>query len=182
MSNVCILLADGFEELEAVTIIDVLRRADVVVDVVGVTTATPTGSHGITIQTDHVLGDVAHRTWDLVVLPGGMPGSANLRDDARVRALLRAQHDGGGRVAAICAAPIALAEVGLLDGRQATAYPSFADQLGEVRYRDDAVVVDDRITTGRGPASALPFALELVSQLCGPQRAETIAKGMLVTA
>jgi len=181
MPSVCVLLAEGFEEIEAVTIVDVLRRADVDVAIVGVSGIEVTGSHGITIRSDRTLGDDTDHPWDLVVLPGGMPGASNLRDDERVQGLLRAQHDRGGRVAAICAAPIALAKAGLLEGRAATSYPSFATQLGRVRYSEDAVVVDDRITTSRGPATAMRFALELVTQLCGTGRAEQLASAMLVS-
>jgi 4-methyl-5(b-hydroxyethyl)-thiazole monophosphate biosynthesis len=180
MPSVCVLLAEGFEEIEAVTIIDVLRRADVDVATVGVSGIEVTGSHGITIQADRALGADSHDIWDLVVLPGGMPGASNLRDDGRVQALLRAQCDRGGRVAAICAAPIALARAGLLEHRKATSYPSFADQLGQVRYSEDRVVVDDRITTSRGPATAMLFALELVAQLCGAGRSKQLAAAMLV--
>jgi 4-methyl-5(b-hydroxyethyl)-thiazole monophosphate biosynthesis len=181
MPTVCVLLAEGFEEIEAVTIIDVLRRADIDVATVGVSGIEVTGSHGITIHADRTLSADSDDAWDLVVLPGGMPGASNLRDDARVQALLHAQHDCGGRVAAICAAPIALAKAGLLEGRTATSYPSFANQLGGVRYSEDSVVVDERITTSRGPATAMRFALELVAQLCGARRAEQLASAMLVS-
>lgn len=180
MPSVCVLLAEGFEEIEAVIIVDVLRRADIDVATVGLSGSEVTGSHGITIQADRILGDDTDDPWDLVVLPGGMPGASNLRDDGRVRALLRARYERGGRVAAICAAPIVLAKAGLLEGRAATSYPSFAKQLGAVRYSEDAVVVDDRITTSRGPATAMRFALELVAQLCGTGRAEQLASAMLV--
>lgn len=162
------------------TIIDVLRRADIEVATVGVSGIEVTGSHGITLHADRVLGDDTDDPWDLVVLPGGMPGAGNLRDDGRVQELLRAQYDRGGRVAAICAAPIALARAGLLEGRTATSYPSFAAELGPVCYSEDAVVVDDRITTSRGPATAMRFALELVGQLCDTSRAEQLASAMLV--
>jgi 4-methyl-5(b-hydroxyethyl)-thiazole monophosphate biosynthesis len=181
MPNVCVLLAEGFEEIEAVTVIDVLRRADIDVATVGVSDVDVTGSHGITIHADRTLGDDTDGGWDLVVLPGGMPGASNLRDDDRVQALVRAQYDRGGRVAAICAAPIALARAGLLENRTVTSYPSFAAKLGPVRYSEAAVVVDDRITTSRGPATAMRFALELVAQLRGTSRAQQLASGMLVS-
>jgi 4-methyl-5(b-hydroxyethyl)-thiazole monophosphate biosynthesis len=118
----------------------------------------------------------------MVVLPGGMPGASNLRDDARVQALLAAQHAGGGRIAAICAAPIALAPAGVLHGRRATSYPGFADQLTGARYVEQPVVVDGPLITSRGPGTALPFALALVAELCGAERAEALGRAMLATA
>ncbi len=179
MVAVCVLLADGFEELEAVTIIDVLRRAGVETSVLGVTTRAVRGSHGITVTADGLLAQGADQAWDMVVLPGGMPGSANLRDDAGVQALLKRQAQRGGKLAAICAAPIALAAAGLLDGRRATSYPTFADQLGSADYRETEVVVDGDLITSRGPGTALAFALRLVTELQGSQLAGELGQQML---
>jgi 4-methyl-5(b-hydroxyethyl)-thiazole monophosphate biosynthesis len=183
-ARVCVLFAEGFEELEAVTIVDVLRRAGVETVSVGVTARDVTGSHGITLRADTTLeqATTSGRPWDMVVLPGGMPGASNLRDDARVQALLAAQHAGGGRIAAICAAPIALAPAGVLHGRRATSYPGFADQLTGARYVEQPVVVDGPLITSRGPGTALPFALALVAELCGAERAEALGRAMLATA
>jgi len=182
MARVCVLLADGFEEIEAVTVIDVLRRADVDTTVLGVTGLVVEGSHGIRVHADARLADAEDRVWDVVVLPGGMPGAARLRDSAEVQSLLRAQHARGGRIAAICAAPIALARAGLLEGRKATSYPTFATELGGVDYREDPVVVDGAITTSRGPGTALAFALALVEDLAGKPKAAELAERMLVSA
>jgi len=181
MSSVCVLLAPGFEETEAVAVIDVLRRAKI--DVVAASvegTGTVTGSHDIAIAADAALDDVADRDFDVVVLPGGMPGAAALRDDARVQDLVRRQHRARRHVAAICAAPIALASAGVLQGRAATSYPTFADQLGEVDYRDEPVVVDERVVTSRAPGTALRFALQLVRELEGPELAARLGEAMLV--
>lgn len=181
MLSACVLLAEGFEEIEAVTVLDVLRRADIDAKAVGVTATSVTGSHGIVLQADFSLQDALSRPWDLVVLPGGIPGATHLRDHAGVQELIRAQAGKGKRLAAICAAPIALATAGVLQGKRVTSYPSFRDQLGDVVYLEDAVVVDQHITTSRGPATALAFALELVSQLRGPAIATKVTADTLAT-
>lgn len=180
MARVCVLFADGFEEIEAVTIVDVLRRADIEVTTVAVTTGPVPGSHGMRIETDTALDGALDETWDMVILPGGMPGSSNLRDDPRVRELLRRQNEDGRQIAAICAAPIALGAAGLLRGRRATSYPAFADQLEGAEYVEDRVVRDGNIVTSRGPGTALEFALQLVHDLASPEAAARLREGMLV--
>ena len=180
MARVCVLLAEGFEEIEAVTVVDVLRRADVDTTIVGVSSARVRGSHGIEIAADATLDEISTQGWTAVVLPGGMPGASNLRDDARVQAFIRQQHESGGRLAAICAAPIALYEAGVLAGQRVTSYPAFADHLKGVVYVEEAVVQDGPITTSRAPGTALHFALALVAQLVGTDRADALRKGMLV--
>ena len=182
MVEVCVLLTEGFEEIEAVTIIDVLRRAGVSTTTLGVGGTTVRGSHGITLQADASLAERHAHPWDVVVLPGGMPGSARLRDDADVQSLLKTQSARGGRVAAICAAPIALAAAGLLEARKATCYPTFADQLAGADYQTTEVVVDGQVTTSRGVGTALPFALSLVRQLQGDAMAAELGEKMLVGA
>ena len=182
MTRCCVLLATGFEEIEAVTVIDVLRRAGVDVVTLGLDGREVTGSHEITLQADALLADGAGQDWDVVVLPGGMPGAATLRDDARVQALVRSQHEGGGKLAAICAAPIALGKAGVLAGKTATSYPGFGDQLTGATLSEERVVLDDdqRITTSRGPGTALEFALSLVEQLVDGDAAASLADAMLV--
>ena len=180
MPRCCVLLADGFEEIEAVTVIDVLRRAEIEVTTLGLSGRQVTGSHAITVEADETLDARLHETWDLVVLPGGMPGSANLRDDPRVQALVKAQDERGGQLAAICAAPIALASAGVLSGRRATSYPTFGDQLGDAVYATERVVRDGNLTTSRGPGTALDFALGLVERLAGAETASTLRHAMLV--
>lgn len=180
MSRVCVLLANGFEEIEAVTVVDVLRRAGIDVKAVGVDGTQVQGSHGIRVQADQTLGESAAESWDVVVLPGGLPGSTNLRDDPGVQALIRLQHKKGGKIAAICAAPIALSKAGILEGRKATSYPGFQDQLPGVRYLTDRVVQDGNLTTSRGPGTAMEFALRLVVELNGAEAASALAEQMLV--
>ncbi len=180
MPSVCLLLAEGFEEIEAITVLDVLRRADIAIKAVGVDSKTVRGSHHIVIESDMTLTQAEAQPWDLIILPGGMPGSTHLRDDARVQALIKAQFAHGKKLAAICAAPIALAQAGILDGKRVTSFPSFCDQLGRVTYLEDPVVVDGQLTTSRGPATALAFALELVTQLKGPDTTRILRQAMLV--
>ncbi len=180
MSQVAVLLADGFEEIEAVTIVDVLRRADVQVRTLALKNKSVRGAHGITMEADALLEQEHSRNWDLVVLPGGQPGANTLRDDPRVASLIERQLGQNRKVAAICAAPIALGAHGMLKGRRATCYPGFEDQLHEAKLTLDPVVVDQDITTSRGPGTAMSFALSLVEQLKGKSQADAIRKGMLL--
>ena len=182
MPTACILLADGFEEIEAVTVADVLRRAEVETVLVGTKAGTVTGAHGIELRADAVLPEVTDRAWDLVALPGGMPGATNLRDDPAVCALLRRQVAEGRIAGAICAAPIALAAAGVLEGRRATCYPGFRDQLGGATYEKAPVVTDGPVITSRGPGTALSFALTLTAELCGTAVRDRLAAAMLVTS
>ena len=168
MKRVLVPLAEGFEELEAVTIIDMLRRAGIEVVVAALAENPVTGSHGIALSADATLDDVSGQEFDLIALPGGMPGAANLRDDPRIGGIIRRLHEGGRHVAAICAAPMVLAAAGVLDGRRATCFPGFLDRTADLILVDEPVVVDGRVITSRGPGTALDFALELVAQLLGP--------------
>ena len=177
--QVCVLLAPGFEEIEAVTIIDVLRRAEIDTTTLGVEGRSVEGSHGITMQADALLSERGEDSWTMVVLPGGLPGAINLRDHAGVQALLQRQHESGNKLAAICAAPIALSAAGLLEGRTATSYPSFEEHISCGQYSQERVVVDGDVVTSRGPGTALQFALQLVSELKSSDKASELAKLML---
>lgn len=177
--KVLVPLAQGFEEIEAVTIIDVLRRADIEVTVAGLAAGTVTGSHGIRVETDTTLDQVQAADFALIALPGGMPGSRHLEQDPRLKQLLTEMAAAGKIVSAICAAPKVLASAGLLDGRRATSYPGFLDPQS-VRYQQDAVVTDGKLITSRGPATALQFALTLVEALAGPARRAELEERMLV--
>ena len=115
---------------------------------------------------------------DMVVLPGGMPGSVNLRDDERVINLLKEFNSNNKKIAAICAGPISLGKAGLSEGKNVTCYPGFEDQLGNCNYQEELVVVDGNIITGRGPAAAIPFAFEILKQIA-PEKVEEIKKAML---
>jgi 4-methyl-5(b-hydroxyethyl)-thiazole monophosphate biosynthesis len=181
--TVLVPLADGFEEIEAATIIDVLRRAGVDVTVAALRGHPVRGAHGIGIAADVTLAEVERRRFDAVVLPGGMPGAANLRDDPRVTAALCDVVKRGGTAAAICAAPIALEAAGLLKGRRATAYPGFREELGSASDRvSDRVVSDGPIVTSAGPGTAMEFALALVERLVSKETADKLRDAMLVSA
>jgi 4-methyl-5(b-hydroxyethyl)-thiazole monophosphate biosynthesis len=175
--TVLVPLADGSEDIESVTLIDVLRRAGAQVTVAGAN-ATPqvTCARGVRITCDTTLDAVAGKSFDLIAVPGGMPGAEHLRDHAVLTALLKAQHAAGKPYAAICAAPaVVLATHGLLDGKAATAYPGFDRQLRGAQASTDAVVRDGNVVTSRGPGTALAFALELVELLYGRAKRDEIA-------
>ena len=169
-------LCEGFEELEAVTIVDVLRRAGLTVTTAALTTSPVTGSHGISIAADAVLGQVEGEEFDAIVLPGG-PASKRLRDDLRLRGMLQRAARAGRLVAALCAAPIVLEAAGVLAGKLATVYPG--NELPSARYVEERVVVDGNIVTSRGPGTALDFALTLVERLVGAATARELADSML---
>ncbi len=180
MSKICVLLANGFEEIEAVTILDVLRRAGEDAQMVGVDSQDVLGSHNIRLHTDLGIQAAKDQRWDLIVLPGGMPGAATLRDHPDVQMLLKQQHQQGGRLAAICAAPMALAKAGLLQGKRATCFPGFEDKLMGAKFEERDVVEDGLITTSRGPATAIAFALSLVEQLQGATSVAKLRRQLLV--
>ncbi len=181
--TVLVPLAEGFEEIEAATIVDVLRRADLGVVTAALGDRDVRGAHDIVFRADTTLDQIRSEgeRFDAVVLPGGMPGASNLRDDRRVSDAVRTTHAEGGLVAAICAAPIALEASGVLKGRRATAYPGFGDQLQSAAETcDDRVVEDGPVVTSAGPGTALEFALVLVARLTSDEMAQTLREGMLV--
>ena len=182
MSKAAVLLAEGFEEVEALTIVDVLRRCDVEVDVVGVDGKPVVGAHGVKVIPDVEIDDVVVDDYDAVVLPGGSPGYVNLRNDPRVLELVRKAFEIGRFVAAVCAAPAVLADAGVLRGKKATIYPGMEDELRNAGalFEEGLVVQDGKIITSRGPATALLFALRLASLLSGNKKADEVSKRMLV--
>lgn len=181
MAKVLVPLAAGFEDLEATTIVDILRRAGVEVVTAGLAPGLAQGARGMRVQPDASLDEVLGQAFDMIVLPGGMPGAENLKNDARVQVLLKQMAAAGKYTAAICAAPIALAQAGLLAGKKATSYPGFIDKLGlpDTAYVQDAVVVDGRVVTSRGPGTAMDFALELVALLVGQAKREQVEIGLV---
>ena len=179
MKNICIPLANGFEEIEAITLIDVLRRAGFNVATCGLSGAQAKGAHNVTVAADMTIDEALKGTWDLVVLPGGMPGATNLRDDDRVGKLLEQTSKSGGYVGAICAAPIALARFGFVKGKKATSYPGFGEQMPGADYREDRVVCDDKVLTSRGPGTAMEFALAITEVLAGSVKVDELRKQML---
>src|SRR5437879_3381851 len=184
VKRVLVPLAPGFEEIEAVTIIDVLRRAGVTVDVAGTEAGPITGSHGITVTPDRTLAGVDAAAYDLVALPGGMPGTLHLRDDAEVRRVVRELAARGRYTTAICAAPTVLAAAGVTAGRAITSHPSVAAELAQAgtTYRTDAVVADGPVITSRGAGTAIEFALTLVAPLVDHPTAERLRQQMVAPA
>ena len=180
-ARILVPLAPGFEELEAVTIVDVLRRAGLEVVVAGLQPGPVRGSHDIALQPDAELSAVDGASFQMMVLPGGMPGAENLRRDPRVIALLKQLHAAGKHVAAICAAPMVLAEAGLLEGRPATAYPGFREKLAGANVVSDLRVVKaGKIVTSQGPGTAFEFALTLVRRLRGPDVERQVAGPLIL--
>jgi 4-methyl-5(b-hydroxyethyl)-thiazole monophosphate biosynthesis len=174
MKRVLVPLAEGFEELEAVTIVDILRRAGIEVVIASLAGSPVTGSHGIRIAADTPLGALAEQDFDMIALPGGMPGADHLKADPRIAQLIRAHRAKGRPVAAICAAPMVLEAAGALDGRRATSYPGFLQGAGHTTVADEAVVADAGVITSRGPGTALDFALALVAELAGPAASDQV--------
>ncbi len=179
--RVLVPIADGTEEIEAVCIIDVLRRAGVAVTVASVGALQITASRGVKLVGDCLIDECRGKHYDLVVLPGGIPGAENLRDSEVLTEILKAQKQAGGWLGAICAAPaVVLRPHALLEGCQATAHPAFVDQLDDQSRVDERVVVDGRCVTSRGPGTALEFALRLVALLCGDAKAREVGAPMVL--
>ena len=180
MKSVAVLLAPGFEEIEAVTVIDVLRRADIQVTVAGLHEGEITGSHEITIRADKPLEAVRPQDFDMVVLPGGIPGTNHLREDPGVRAFVQEMARSGKHTCAICAAPTVLKAADVVRGKAVTSHPSVREDLQGLDYREDRVVVDGSVVTSRGAGTTMEFALELVRILAGKEKADLLAGMMLV--
>ncbi len=176
-----VILADGFEEIEAITVIDILRRAGIEVTACGLDSKTITGSKGIVIDSDKILerDDIEY---DACILPGGMPGSENLAKSEKVKKILLEMNSQNKIIGAICAAPaIVLAPLGILDDKSATCYPGMEEAFADsTDFKADDIVIDGNIITSRGPATALKFAIALVDKLCGQTIARKIANATLL--
>jgi len=182
MKTSYIFLADGFEEVEALTCVDVLRRAGMPVTTVSINDGpAATGAHGVTVMADSVFDDNDYSDAEWLVLPGGVPGAPNLAAHEALCAVLKAQHGRGGKVAAICASPaVVLEPLGIIDDRDAVCYPGMEVLTGNVKWGDTPVAVDGNVVTGNGPAAAAAFALTIVEQSLGHDRAAQVAGGMLL--
>ncbi|MBI4556109.1 MAG: DJ-1/PfpI family protein [Candidatus Hydrogenedentes bacterium] len=176
MPSVLVPLAQGCEEVEATTIIDVLRRANINVVTAGLDSHPVTGSHGIKFIPDRTLEAAMKDDFDMVVLPGGLPGADNLNNDPRVHEILKKTAAAGKCTGAICAAPVVLAKAGLLKGKSATSYPGFLDKMGlpDVTVKKDRVVRDGKVITSRSPGTAMDFALEIVEMLTDKETRQNV--------
>lgn len=170
MKKIAVLIKNGYEEVEALTPVDVLRRANIQVDLIGMDSDMVTSSHQITIKMDKTF-DESIDEYDGIVLPGGLPGSTNLRDDERVINTIRKFNEEGKLVAAICAGPIALGKAGILQDKVCTCAPGFEDQLTGANYQEAIVQIDGNIITGKGPAAALEFGYSILEYLGGDSSA-----------
>ncbi len=177
---IIVLLANGFEEIEALTPVDMLRRAGLEVKTVAISGREATGSHGITVKCDATPDEIDLANVDMAIFPGGMPGATNLDASTYTDKVISAVTSNGGVLAAICAAPLVLGRRGLLNGKKATCSPGFEDELIGADVVDSGVVTDGRIVTARGMGVALDFASELVSITCGRERADEILKAICV--
>ena len=179
MPKVLVPLAQGCEEIEAVTVIDILRRAGIEVVSAGLDAQPVRASRGTVLVPDTTLDAALGQTFDMVVLPGGQPGTNNLKADARIPSLLQHMAQQGKEVAAICAAPSVLAGAGLLDGRRATGFPGSLDGFAKVQQQTAAVVEDGKLVTSRGPGTAMDFALTLVERLAGKAKRQEVEAGLV---
>ena len=169
MPRVLVPLTQGCEEIEAVTIIDILRRADIDVVTAGLVPGVVEASRGVKLVPDTELDAVMTEEFDMIVLPGGRGGADRLAQDPRILKLLVRAAEGGRYTAAICAAPRVLAEAGLLAGRRATSFPGVLDDMNGIELTREPVVTDGKIVTSRGPGTAMDFALELIRLLLGDE-------------
>ena len=178
--RVLVPISTGFEEIEAVTVIDVLKRAGADVVVAGVDSDRVTGRSKITMIPDMSLDDaLADGMYDLIVLPGGVPNAYTLRDDERIIKAVQQQADAGRRIAAICAAPVALERAGLLAGNRATSHPAMEKELKSAEYTEERVARSGNITTSRSAGTAMEFAFSLVKDLFGDAKVEAVNKGVM---
>lgn len=179
--KIAVHLADGFEEIEAISIIDVLRRADLEVIVTSVTGKLEVaGAHQLKVLADKLFDDVNYNDVSMIVLPGGMPGAANLDAHEGLRAQIVKFNNENKPLAAICAAPLVYGNLGILKGKQAVCYPGFEKFLKGAEIMNHPVAESGNVITGRGPGAAIQFALKLVEKLVSAEKAELIAGQMLV--
>lgn len=181
MAKVIIPLAQGCEELEAITVIDLLRRADIEVTTAGLDDQVVTASRGTKLVPDTNLDTALTQEYDMIVLPGGLPGADYLDNDPRIKSLLKTMASKDQYTAAICAAPKALANAGILDGKTATGYPGLLDKmnLATTTLSDQPVVIDGKVITSRGPGTAMDFALTLIEILAGKDRRDQVEAALV---
>jgi len=183
MKRVVVPFTEGVEEIELVAVADILRRAGIEVTMASLDGQAVTGRSNIIIQPDAALEEVMNLNWDMIVLPGGLPNAHLLRDNANVRSVVERLRDQRKSIAAICAAPTALAAYGITEGRSVTSYPAMKDAMQQLApsstYCDDAVVEDDFLITSRGAGTAVEFSLRLVAKLMGEAKAAEIRESIV---
>ena len=180
MAKILVTISNGFEEIEAVSIIDICRRAGIEVVTAGVEDRVLIGAHSIKIEMDKRVDEVNSSDFDMIVLPGGLPNAFTLADNEKVQSLLKEFKEKDKNIGAICAAPYALHKAGVLN-ENFTCYPSFEQKIKLNGYHeDDAVVIDNKVITSRGPATAMIFALEIVTILCGEEVSAEVRNGLLM--
>ena len=179
MKNVLIPLAPGFEEIETITVVDILRRSGARVSIAGVVEGVIEGSRGVKLLADESINDINSEKFDLIILHGGQPGTDNLKKSPKVTTLLKEMESKKKIIGAICAAPIILEENGLLRKRKRTSHPSVKETLLGDLYMEDRVVVDHNIITSRSPGTAMEFAFKLVEILFGKDRVKVVNNGVL---
>jgi 4-methyl-5(b-hydroxyethyl)-thiazole monophosphate biosynthesis len=179
MDKVLIVLANGFEEVEALTVVDLLRRVDLKVTIAGLERKYVTGSHDITVQCDSYYQEIEEKKYDCLILPGGQPGTNNLKSNPRVIEWVKSFYSSNRMVAAICAAPIVLHKAGILAGKKVTSFPSEKEVFKDSIYLKDAVVQDGNIITSRGVGTAIDFALKIVENKKGEETANQLARLIL---
>ncbi len=180
MKKLHVLLAEGFEEIEALTPVDFMRRSDVACDLVSTEDdLVVKGAHQVEVKADMKLADWNAEESLGVVIPGGLPGATNLRDNEKVREVVKKADEEGLLIASICAGPIVLEESGVINGRKVTSYPGFGEQLPSGEYVEERVVVDGNMITARGPAVATDFAITIMDYLEGKEKAEELKESIL---
>jgi len=177
--KVLVPLAEGFEEVEFATIVDVLRRAGIDVTVAGLKGNVINGAHGVGVTPDTSMDKVSSRDFDAITLPGGSPGFINLGESKKVLQIVREMSDEGKYVTAICGAPSVLAKAGVIRGKRVTIFPGMEATLSGAQYSSDRVVVDGKVVTSQGPGTAMEFAIKLVELLVGKGKAEKVAEEVL---
>lgn len=180
MKKIAVFLANGFEEIEALTVVDICRRAKITTSMISIEdTKYVKGTHGIIVEADGLFEDVISGELDMIVLPGGMPGTRNLEAHKGLIDLIQEFDAKRKEISAICAAPSILGHLGMLKGRNACCYPNFEKDLEGAIVQEEGVVQSDYIITARGMGCAIPFSLAIVAKYCGQEKADEIAKGII---
>lgn len=180
MSRIAVFFAQGFEEIEALTVVDVCRRGGICVDMVSVEEkGEAAGSHGICVRMDKTFAEAKETEYDCLVLPGGLPGTTNLEAHEELMKLVEAYYEQGKYIAAICAAPSIFGHKGFLKGRKACSYPSFESHLEGAKVTNGPVEIDGNVITSRGMGTAIDFGLAILGVLCGTEAAEKLAQGIV---